>query len=126
MNLMKQYEDTSKKISRESYRLLISGKFIAVFAIGAMLSRQLFLYAYFIMMASVLLVLAYTQISLVHWHGNQKTPYKTHVIGSLGAMLLVLFFGIQSPQMPYPIYVLLLGVLFGIPALRDILNRSKK
>jgi len=120
------YQKSIDKISEKSLGMLLLGKMLIVLVLGAMFSRQLITYGYFILIAGTLLVANYVSINFKNWKQKSRGTLGTHYVGGAGAMLLLLFLGIQSPQVPFQIIILILGIVLIIPSIIEIIRGKKK
>lgn len=100
---------------------VVSGLLIIILMVGSMFSRHLLRYGYFIIIAfSLLMYYFFTGIL----NENFKKKFLGKFIGAIGffgIFLIFLFFGIQSPQIPFKNYVLVIGIavaLYGLIGLR--------
>ena len=115
----------TRKISRSNVSRALFGEMIAAFSLGAIYSIQLVLFGYYILVVSSLIIANFLKTNFMSWHKNTRVSYKTQVIGFSGGILLLLFLGIQSPQVPFTEYLFVIGVIFIIPALIDLLRGKK-
>ena len=80
-------------------------------ALGSMFSIELVKYGYWILLLSCLLLVNYVFDSPKILMGG-KMKARSFWIGFVGIGLLVLFLGIQSPQVPFKIWILGVGGVF--------------
>jgi threonine/homoserine efflux transporter RhtA len=88
-----------------SKSLLFLGLFILTIFAGAQWSIKLVKYGYFVLIFGVLLLIYFLYATLV----DQKPTRATKIVGSLCGIALVLFLGIQSPQLPLKMPVIVVG-----------------
>ena len=89
---------------------IASGLFLLALVIGSMFSLELVRYGYFMIIAfSLILFYFFTSVLKINM---EKKVFGNFVsmVGFIGVFLVFLFFGIQSPQIPFKIYFLLLGI----------------
>lgn len=125
MNL-EWHEKKVRRISETDLGLALYGKMLMVFSIGSIYSIQLVQYGYFILVAATLIIASYLRTSFMNWYKNTGTDYPTHFFGFTGGILLILFTGIQLSQVPFKIYLLILGFLFILPAFISLLGGKRK
>lgn len=114
---MEWNEKPVRRITETNLSLALYGGMIAAFSLGSMFSIQLVRYGYFIMIASTVVVAVYLKTSFMNWYKNVEIDYSTHLFGLAGVLLLLLFFGIQSSQVPFKVYLLIIGLILILPAL---------
>ncbi|MBD3312825.1 hypothetical protein GF345_00090 [Candidatus Woesearchaeota archaeon] len=126
MGIWEWQEKLVKKASERNIRLAIIGKLIALIAIGALFSVQLIQYGYYIVTAATLILGIYFVGAFARWRKKKITTYSNNALGWIGMALLALYLGIQSPQIPYSIYILGLGIILTIPSLIEVVKGLKK
>lgn len=100
----------SKKFSMTSMKWIVFGKLLGILALGAYFSRNLVTYGYQILLVGALITAHYL------WRGFQTAIKKKAagwgdmMYGYIGGALILLFLGIQSPQLPYAIWLFWIGV----------------
>ena len=98
------------------------GIILVVFILGSMFWLQFITYGYFILIAAIVIVgdfiMAYT--------AKQKITRNRHISAVLGGLLLFFFLGMQTPQVPFKIYLLVIGVILIVPALLELLRKIYK
>ena len=124
MGFFEWHERLVKKVSLRNVSFAIFGEALAFFSLGSMFSNKLVKYGYFILIAAAILTYSYAKNNFTAWHQNTKVSYSAHISGFTGAILLLLFFGIQTPQMRFKIYILGIGVILVLPALKDIIKKN--
>jgi len=88
----------------------VSGLFLIIFIIGSMFSRHFIRYGYFIILAFALLMFHF-YLSVLRSNLKKKRFGKyIGIVGFIGVALIFLFFGIQSPQVPFRNYFLAFGI----------------
>ena len=98
-----------------------SGLFFVALIIGSMFSLDLVRYGYFILIAFSLLMFYFFNNTLEENIERKQFGKFTLVIGFVGVILIFLFFGMQSPQIPFKNYLLIAGiaiVIYGLVVLR--------
>jgi hypothetical protein len=113
------------KISSKSLSYLIFSKFLIILVIGSYFSIELVKYGYFILLIGVLVVFHSALSSFLDYKEHIFAKYYKRLINFVGVALLVLFFGVQSPQIPFKIFFLIIGLLLMVPAIRDLLGRGR-
>ena len=119
MGFVEWHGNLVKKVSASNLTLAVTGKAIVAVALGSMFAIELVRYGIFILPVAVVILVGYLSQNLTDWHKNRKTSYGSHLLGWVGALLLLLYFGIQSPQIPFKIPVLVIGILLVLPATKD-------
>lgn len=104
----------TKKLSEGFVGYFLPGIFLVTLSIGAMFSVDLVRYGFFIMLVSVVIVLYYLNSSLMAHYKNTKMKKIEIYAGFVGIILLGFFLGMQSPQLPLKILVLVIGVILVI------------
>ena len=100
---------------------IASGLFFIALIIGSMFSLDLVRYGYFMIIAFSLLLLYFFNNTLKENIERKQFGKFTLVIGFVGVFLVFLFFGIQSPQIPFKNYLLAFGIIivvYGLVGLR--------
>jgi len=101
---------------------IASGLFFIALIIGSMFSLSLVRYGYFMIIAfSLLMFYFFNSVLKVNAEGIKLGKF-TLVIGFIGVFLIFLFFGIQSPQIPFKNYLLVAGVVIVIYELVGLRN----
>ncbi len=126
MDYIKWHARIVQKYSHTSIYTLVAGKLIVLFTIGSYLSIQLVTYGYFILLAATLLLTTYLIHNFMSWHIKEEIIYKDHILGGLGLFLLILFVGIQSPQIPGRKYILILGFVLFLPLVYEYFRKRKR
>ena len=86
--------------------------FLISLALGSIFSINLVKYGFFIMLAMVLVVIYYLNESLASYYKNKKMNKITISFGFVALILVSGFFGMQSPQLPFKIYIVIIGIVF--------------
>ncbi len=120
MGLFKWEERLTRKISKRNLKLAIQAKILIVLSLGSLFSIELVKYGYYILLLSFIVILIYIQNNFFKWYNKEKINFPILELGSFGMFLLALFTGIQSPQIPFKIYILILGIILIIPAIINI------
>ena len=96
---------------------VVSGSFLIIFILGSMFSRHILRYGYFMILAFALLMFHF-YLSVLRNNLKGKTFGKyMGIVGFVGVALIFLFFGMQSPQVPFRNYFLAFGliiILYGL------------
>jgi len=87
------------------------GIVLIAIALGSMFAIELVRYGYWVLILSVLLLFHYVINSLRLLDGKEKLKGKSYAFGFAGLSLLLLFLGIQSPQIPFKIWIFSIGVI---------------
>ena len=122
MKFFTWHEKLVRKVTERNLNLVITGKLLITFSLGTIFSITLVRYGYFILVAATFILMQYLITNFMQWFRGGKVSYGFHVFGFLGLFLLVLFLGIQSPQVPFKIYILIIGLILTIPAYVNILK----
>jgi hypothetical protein len=120
MGIMEWEQKKIKKISNNSLSYALFGKILVYLMIGSIFSIQFVRFGYYILLISTIFLVHYLNKAFFAWKNNKKLSFGTHVFGFFGVLLLVTFFGVQSPQIPFKIYILILGILLALPAAKEL------
>ena len=113
-----------EKKTRLDWEYITFGMILIAIALGSMFSIELVRYGYWILIVSSLLLVHYVMNGLRLLNGKGKLRRKSYFFGFLGLVLLILFLGIQSPQIPFKIWILGIGLIFLVWwILKSIWNR---
>ena len=115
-------ENLVKKVGENNLRWAIAGKFLVILSLGSIFSINLVQYNYAFLITSAIILIAYISDTLTKRHRNIEISYTSYMAGYIGIALVVLCLGIQSPQLPFKIYLLIIGFLLVVPSLRDIIK----
>jgi len=121
---MQWHEKYVKSFDERSMYLAAIGKFLIMFSLGSIFSIKLVQYGYFILIFSSLIVASYGLRVYLARINQKKLDYSIHVVGIIGVFLLLLFLGIQTPQLLYKNYVLIAGILLMIPAIIELWRKK--
>ncbi len=124
MNLLELDEKMVKRVSVPHLRAALLGQTLFFLALGSLFALKLVRYGYFILVAATLLAVVQINGSFSRWHTKVAPSYGQEVLGVVSALLLMLFLGIQSSHIPFKPYLLALGLILMLPALRDALKSS--
>ena len=102
--------------------LAVYGVVIIAFILGSLFSLKLITYGYFIIIAATFIVGDF----LIAYTTKQKITTTRHVAAVIGGLLLFFFLGMQTPQVPFKIYLLVIGVVLIVPALLELLRKIYK
>ena len=115
-----------KKKNRKSvngaFNYFLPAIFLISLSLGSIFSINLVKYGFFIMLAMVLVVIYYLNETLTNYYKNKKMNKTTISVGFIALILVSGFFGMQSPQLPFKIYILGIGVVL---ILIGIIKRKK-
>jgi hypothetical protein len=115
------------RIGEKNYGLLILGQSLIALSTGAIYFRVLInsgaWFAIFII--SILLSTYYINTTFLIFQRGDKIKPRTKLFGFVGGFLLLMLFGIQSPQLPLKRYILLAGLILILPAIKDIIRPKK-
>jgi len=101
----------NEKPIRKASNYFLPGIVLTTLALGSMFSINLVRYGLFIMFAMVLVVIYYLNGSLTDYYKNKKMSKFTTYTGFIALILVSGFFGMQSPQLPFKIYILIIGII---------------
>ena len=124
MKLLAWTEQLPRKISERNLALGLTGKLLFMFFLGTQFSHVLVKYSYGLLLAGIFILVSAFIEYYAYWHHKKSLSFAVLVWGTIGVYLLILFFGIQSPQIPYKLVLLLLSVLLLIPANVDLLRKK--
>ena len=110
-------------ISPQRVEWAFIGEILVAFSLGAMYSIQLVRYGYFILIAATILVSSFLNEYFLSLRKPKRMSRITQLMGFVGGILLLLFLGIQSPQMPFKLYLFIGGLLLILQAARDLVKR---
>lgn len=111
------------RISERNQQLAAGGKLLVFLILGSMFAIELVRYGYIILIIGTVLVVDYVLASYLNEMKGKKTSYDRHWFGFLGALLLVVFLGIQTSQIPFKTFFLIVGIVMILPAIIDLLKR---
>ena len=103
---------------------IASGLFFIALIIGSMFSLNLVRYGYFMIIAFSLLMFHFFGSVLKNNIEKKQFGKFTGAIGFIGVFLIFLFFGIQSPQIPFKNYLLIAGIAIIIYGLVGLNKKS--
>ncbi|MCH7568611.1 MAG: hypothetical protein IIA87_04275 [Nanoarchaeota archaeon] len=101
----------NKKSIVKSLNYILPAIFLISLSLGSIFSINLVKYGFFIMLAMVLVVIYYLNESLTNYYKNKNMSKFTLYIGFVALILVSGFFGMQSPQLPFKIYILIIGIV---------------
>ena len=96
---------------KDSIAYFLPGIALISISLGSIFSIDLVRYGYFILITVFLVVLHYFNSSLTAHYKNKKMKKAEIFSGFIGVALIGLFFGMQSPQLPFKTYILIFGVV---------------
>ena len=105
-----------RRVRPSRLRLALMGQSFIALALGSTFSLSLVRYGYFLFIGATLLATISLNNAFASWHAGREQTYGSTVLGLLSSMLLMLFLGIQSPQIPAKGALMALGILLMIPA----------
>ena len=111
MSFTEWHSKLVKKFTEKSLNWIIFGKFLALLGIGAYFSIQLVQYGLWILLIAVILTFSSMNRFFFDWYNKKKTNYGNILLGFSGAASLILFLGIQSPQIPFSLWLIWIGVI---------------
>lgn len=112
----------NKKLVIRGLNYILPAIFLISLALGSIFSINLVKYGFFIMLAMVLVVIYYLNESLTNYYKNKKMGKFTLYAGFIALIFVSGFFGMQSPQLPFKIYILIIGLVL---ILVGIIKRKK-
>ena len=124
MKLMSWMEQLTRRVSERNLVLALTGKLLLIFFLGTQFSPVLMKYRYGLLVAGIFIMVSSFIEYSVYWHHRKSLSFAVLVWGTIGVYLLVLYFGIQSPQIPYKLVLLPLSVLLLIPANVDLARKK--
>lgn len=98
------------KRGRGDLEYVTFGIVLIAVALGSMFSIELVRYSYWIFILSTLLLVHYVMNGIRLLQGSRLRG-KSYAFGFGGISLLLLFLGIQSPQIPFKIWIFSAGML---------------
>ncbi len=117
------YAKLVRSVPDDWLRIALLGKMIAVFGLGAVFSRQLisagfgpFGLGYMLIAIAVVVLVSTLNTNFLSWKRNKKVSVWHYYGVYTGLSLLVLFFGMQSPHVPYKEGVVVIGLVMMLPA----------
>jgi len=123
LNLFYIMEKLIRKISERNLKLAVSGELLMMFITGAIFSLNLVIYGYYIFILATLIVVNFIYYSILRWYNNKKLGFGNILFAFNGMLLLMLFLGIQSPQVPFKSYILIVGFLLTMPAFFNMIKK---
>lgn len=123
MGLIAWYEKRIKKrqVKESNVQWAFIGKALIVLSVGAMFSIELVRYGYFLLIAATFMIFSYLNNAYMSWYRKVKVTQGNRLLIYAGGFLLLLFFGIQTPQLPFKQYIWIIGILLLLPAAKDML-----
>jgi len=115
-------ERLGKKIAAKHFNIFMWGLIIVLISMGAMFAVTLARFTYYALLIISFIFFNYTITLVANYFQKKKTKYSTHFFGGIGVMILALLFGVQSPQIPFKLVILILGVVLMLPGLKDLLK----
>ncbi len=112
----------TRRITEKNIGLLILGESLVALSLGSIYSLRLVKsgLSFAIFIGATLIAIYYINNSFLTWYRGGTTKPFTQLVGLVGGFFLLLFFGIQSPQLPFKNYILIIGFLLVLPALREL------
>ncbi len=107
-------------LSGKNLGYFVFGETLTALSLGAMNSLKLVRYIDLVLIAATILAITYINSTLIRLKRKEDIPPFTLAIGYLGGFLLVFFFGIQSPQLPFKNIIFIGGLILMLPAAIDI------
>jgi len=77
------------------------GDLMLLLTLGIVYSIELVIYSYNMFLVATILLVEFVYHVVMSWHKNKKTTFWVNVMGLVGASLVMLLFGLQSPQISY-------------------------
>ena len=122
MNVFKWEVNKLKKLSKPIISLAFSGFSLIVLSLGSIFSKKILPYNIIIFAIGVLISWNFMMNMYIQYVKDKITV--GNVYGTcIGIHFLVLLLGVQSPQIPYKNYLLVLGILMMVPASLKILKK---
>jgi uncharacterized membrane protein len=113
-------------VSEKNLGYFIFGETLIAISLGSMNSLNLVRYGFFIFIAATLLGVTYINSTLIRIQRKDVIRPFTRVLGYLGGFLLVFYFGIQSPQLPFKNIIFVGGLFLIAPAVIEFLGVKSK
>jgi uncharacterized membrane protein len=113
-------------VSEQNLGYFIFGETLIAISLGSINSLNLVKYGFFIFIAATLLGVTYINSTLIRIQRKEVIRPFTLVLGYLGGFLLVFYFGIQSPQLPFKNIIFMGGLFLIGPAVIEFLGVKSK
>jgi uncharacterized membrane protein len=113
-------------VSEQNLGYFIFGETLIAISLGSINSLNLVKYGFFIFIAATLLGVTYINSTLIRIQRKEVIRPFTLVLGYLGGFLLVFYFGIQSPQLPFKNIIFMGGLFLIAPAVIEFLGVKSK
>ena len=123
MGFLAWEERMIRKLSKRNFTLAIWGKILFAFAIGSLFSGELVRYSLGILLVGVILLIYYTTLVWNMWFVKKKIGLKEHIFGWIAMALVVLFFGIQTPQLKYNLVLLVVAIALVVPGTLEFFQK---
>jgi len=123
--MKKKVKKTENIKIKGSISYVLSGIVLTSLSLGSILFLELIRYSFFIMLATVLVSVYYINGSLTSFYENKKMSSFLSHSGIFSLVLLSLFFGMQSSQLPMKNIFLVIGVVLLLIGLVKIGKRFK-
>ena len=122
MGFIDWHSKYTKKFTESSLNWIIFGKFLAILSLGAYFSIQLVQYGLWILLIAVIFTFLSMNKFFFDWYNKKKSSYGNILLGFSAAAFLILFLGIQSPQIPYSLWLIWIGL--GIAAIAFFVGKK--
>jgi len=106
-------------ITEKNLNVGLFGLFLIVLALGSMFAIELVFLSYWILIGAAIIVFNYVSNALIMQYRKKKITFGYNLIGMLGSYLLTFLFGIQSPQVPFKPWILGVGLILLLPAIKN-------
>lgn len=114
-----------QRFSESDLGSIIIGLSLITFSPGGIYSIKLVKYGYFILTGGTFILISSTRNFFNCWFSGKEIKGRTAYLGLAASFLIALFFGIQSPHVPYKHYILLIGIILILYALNNFIRRGK-
>lgn len=124
MGFFNWHERQARKISKKNMGRALLGESLVAISLGSLFSRTLVRsgLAFIIFIAATLTAAYYIISSYNAWHKGKIQRYHNLFIGTTAGFLLLLFFGVQTTQLPLKGPIIVIGLILTLPALGDLIR----
>ena len=125
MKFIELHGKTARKLSHYSFYSSMIGMFLIFFTLGSFFSVLGKSVGYLLLLISAFILISYVIHSFMSWHAKKDITYKNHLVGAIGLVLLILYLGIQSPQLLGKKYIMIIGFVLLLPATIELARKIR-
>ncbi|PIN87650.1 hypothetical protein COV12_02700 [Candidatus Woesearchaeota archaeon CG10_big_fil_rev_8_21_14_0_10_32_24] len=125
MKFLEWHGKKVRKLSHYSFYSSMIGMFLIFFMFGSLFSGSWNPASYVLLLISAFVLISYVIHSFMSWHAKEDITYKNHLIGGIGLAILILYLGIQSPELLAKKYIMIIGFVLLLPATIELARKIK-